>query len=186
MKQKQPGSSLSSSGRARQSGNAVLFTLLSMVIGGIVVAVGVTQYQDADRAASIQATVAEVNTIIGNAKQNFGQYSYAGLTTAIAVGSRVIPEGLQTSQTAARNKFGGVIEMQERAPSGSGMAELIYPNVPRAICSSLINGTQGVARQILIGTNVVKAENGPVDLAAMNNGCSSGAAADITWVLGRT
>lgn len=170
----------------RQRGNAVLFTLLSMVIGGIVVAVGVTQYQDADRAASVQATVAEVNTIIGNVKQNYGQYSYAGLTTGIAVGSRVIPESLQTSQTAARNKFGGAIEMRERAPAGSGTAELVYPNVPRGICTSVINGTQGLAREILIGATVVKPENGVVDLGALNTGCSTAAAADITWVIGRT
>lgn len=172
--------------RARHRGNAVLFTLLSMVIGGIVVAVGVTQYQDADRAASVQATVAEVNTIIGNVKQNYGQYSYSGLTTGISVGSRVIPESLQTTETAARNKFGGAIEMRERAPAGSGTAELIYPNVPRGICTSVINGTQGLARQILIGTTVVKPENGVVDLAALNTGCSTAAAADITWVVGRT
>lgn len=171
--------------RRRAAGNAVLFTLLSMVIGGIVVAIGVTQYQDADRAASVQATVAEVNAIIGNVKQNFGQYSYAGLTTGIAVGSRVIPESLQVSETAARNKFGGAIEMRERG-AGSGTAELVYPNVPRAICSSVINGTQGLAREILIGTTVVKAANGAVNLAALNTGCSTDTAAEVTWVIGRT
>jgi len=169
----------------RQRGNAVLFTLLSMVIGGIVVAIGVTQYQDADRAASVQATVAEVNAIIGNVKQNFGQYSYAGLTTGISVGSRVIPESLQTSETAARNKFGGVIEMRERAP-GSGTAELVYPNIPRTICSSVINGTQGLAQEIWIGTTAVKSANGAVNLAALNEGCSATTASAITWVIGRT
>jgi|APAra7269096613_1048513.scaffolds.fasta_scaffold00203_13 hypothetical protein len=171
--------------RRRARGNAVLFTLLSMVIGGIVVAIGVTQYQDADRAATVQATVAEVNTIIGNVKQNYGQYSYSGLTTGIAVGSRVIPEGLQVSETTARNKFGGTIEMRELG-TGTGTAELVYPNIPRALCSSVINGTQGLAREIRIGTTVVKEANRAVDVAALNTGCSSNAAADITWVIGRT
>jgi hypothetical protein len=176
----------SQSQRRRSAGNAVLFTLLSMVIGGIVVAVGVNQYQDADRAASVQSTVAEVNAIIGNTKQNFGQYSYTGMTTGIAVGSRVIPESLQTSETAARNKFGGTIELRERLPAGSGTAELVYPNVPRAICSSLINGTQGLAREIMIGGTVVKSQNTQVNLAALNTGCSAADAAEITWVIGRT
>ena len=171
--------------RRRARGNAVLFTLLSMVIGGIVVAIGVTQYQDADRAATVQATVAEVNAIIGSVKQNYGQYSYAGLTTGISVGSRVIPESLQISETAARNKFGGVIEMRERG-AGTGTAELVYPNIPRALCSSVINGTQGLAREILIGNTVVKEANRALDLGALNTGCSSNAAADITWVIGRT
>lgn len=171
--------------RRRSRGNAVLFTLLSMVIGGIVVAIGVTQYQDADRAATVQATVAEVNAIIGNVKQNFGQYSYSGLTTGIAVGSRVIPESLQVSQTTARNKFGGTIEMRERG-AGTGTAELVYPNIPRSLCSSVINGTQGLALEIWIGLTPVKEANRMVDLAALNTGCSSGDAADVTWVIGRT
>ena len=180
-----PASSLSLR-RRRVAGNAVLFTLLSMVIGGIVVAVGVSQYQDADRAVAVQSTVAEVNAIIGSTKQNFGQYSYAGMTTGIAVGSRIIPEQLQTSETAARNKFGGTIELRERLPAGSGAAELVYPNVPRAICTSLVNGTQGLAREILIGGTVVKAQNAPVNLAALNTGCSTAQTAEITWVIGRT
>ena len=75
--------------------------------------------------------------------------------------------------------------MRERG-AGTGTAELIYPNIPRALCSSVINGTQGLAREILIGSTVVKEANGAVNLAALNTGCSADAAADVTWVIGRT
>ncbi len=172
--------------RARQRGNAILFTLLAMVIGGIVVSVGITQYQDADRAASVQSTVAEVNTIIGNAKQNYGQYAYTGLTTAVAVGSRVIPEGLQVTPATANNKFGGAINLVDNGAATQGTALLTYAAVPRDICTSVVNGTHGLARQVIVAGADVKVLDGAVNVVAMNTQCTSGPAVIVAWVLGRT
>jgi hypothetical protein len=170
----------------QQRGNAILFTLLAMVIGGVVVAVGITQYQDADRAAQIQSTVAEVNSIIGNAKQNYGQYAYAGLTTAAAVGSRVIPPSLHTGAATATNKFGGIITLAEVV--GTGTAALTYPNVPVDVCTAIINGTQGLAEQVNAGAGsaAIKSAGAAVDVAALNAACTSGAAVNIVWTFGRT
>jgi hypothetical protein len=157
-----------------------------MVIGGVVVAVGITQYQDADRAAQIQSTVAEVNSIIGNAKQNYGQYAYAGLNTAAAVGSRVIPPNLHTGAATATNKFGGVIALDEVV--GTGTASLTYPNVPANVCTAIINGTQGLAEQVSAGAGAaaIKAAGGAVDVAVLNASCTSGVSVNIVWTFGRT
>jgi PilS N terminal len=174
----------------RQSGNAILFTLLAMVIGGVVVAVGITQYQDADRAAQIQGAVAEVNSIIGNAKQNYGQYSYVGLVTQVAVGSRVIPPNLAvqpaaagTAPTTARNKFRGAINLQASATPSS--ADLTYAQVPSEICTALVNGTQGLAENITVGGTAVKTPGSIVNIGALNNSCGA-AVSDIVWTFGRT
>lgn len=168
-----------------QRGNAVLFTLLAMVIGGVVVAVGVAQYQDADRSATVQSTVAEINSIIGNTKQNYGQYSYAGLTTPVAVGSRVIPEALQATATTANNKFGGAIELKEPS-AGSGTALLSYAGVPRELCTSIVNGTQGMAQTIKVGTSSVKSVGSPVSMGNLNTGCTAAATVTISWEFGRS
>ena len=172
--------------RRREKGNAILFTLLAMVIGGIVVSVGITQYQDADRAASVQGTVAEVNTIIGNAKQNYGQYSYNALTTAVAVGSRVIPESLQVTPGTANNKFGGSISLVDHGATTQGTALLTYAGVPREICTSIVNGTHGLARRVIVAGTDVKPLDSVVDVTVMNTQCTSAAAVTIAWVLGRT
>ena len=167
-----------------QRGNAVLFTLLAMVIGGVVVAVGISQYQDADRSASVQATVAEVNSIIGNAKQNYGQYSYVGLTTAVAVGSRVIPANLQATATTANNKFGGAISLNTGTAPGAAVLE--YAAVPQEVCTSIVNGTQGMAQQVSVAGTLVKATGGGVNVATLNAQCTSAAAVSINWEFGRS
>jgi PilS N terminal len=176
--------------KSRQSGNAILFTLLAMVIGGVVVAVGITQYQDADRAAQIQGAVAEVNSIIGNAKQNYGQYSYANLSTAVAVGSRVIPPNLAVlpaggggGATTALNKFRGAINLVASATASS--ADLTYAQVPSEICTALVNGTQGLADNITVGGTAVKTPGGVVQIGTLNTSCTAGAV-DIVWTFGRT
>lgn len=167
-----------------QTGNALLYTLLSLVLGGIGVAVGVQQYQDAERSSSVQSTVGEVNAIIGAAKQNFGQYGYVGLTTPIAVGSQVIPQSMANG-VAAVNRFGHPVTLVE-TPAGSGTATLSYAGVPSNVCTSIVNGTQALARAVTVGTSAAKPLDGLVNLAALNAGCTSDTAVTIAWTIGRT
>ncbi len=194
----------------RQKGNAILFTLLALVIGGIVISVGITQYQDAERAVRIQSTISEVNTIIGLAKQNYGQYRYAGLDTQIAMNSLVIPAELHFGAAAA-NKFGGNVTLngpagaQTPAPGAAtpaptaaasgGVATLIYDGVPRELCTAIVNGTQGVADTVKVGATDIKTAAG-ISIANLNTGCSaatgaasapigSAGAVTITWTFSR-
>src|ERR1700743_2134434 len=77
--------------RRRQRGNALVFSMLGLVIGGIVLALGISYYQNSQANAQVQGTISEISAIIGGAQQNYGQYGYAGVTTAVAVGSRGLP-----------------------------------------------------------------------------------------------
>lgn len=170
----------------QQKGNALLYTLLALVLGGIGLAVGVQQYQDAERSTSVQSTVGEVNAIIGAAKQNFGQYGYAGLSTAIAVGSQVIPQGLAAPTAGtANNRFGGAVTLTETGV-GAGTATLTYVGVPSNVCTSIVNGTQALARAVTVGGAAAKPQDGVVNVAQLNTGCTSGATVTIAWVIGRT
>lgn len=155
-----------------QRGNALLYTLLALVLGGIGVSLGVAQYREAEQATTVQSTVAEVNTIIGATKQNFGQYDYVGLTTDLAVGMRIIP---------ANNKFGGAVTLVAGA---GGTALLTYAGVPATMCVNILNATQSLARQVRVGGTNVKPLDGTVDLAALSTQCAAGGA--IEWTIGRT
>ena len=57
----------------RQRGNALVFSMLGLVIGGIVLALGIGYYQSAQSNAQVQGTISEVSAIIGGAQQNYGQ-----------------------------------------------------------------------------------------------------------------
>lgn len=166
----------------QQTGNALLYTLLALVLSGIGLSVGVQQYQEAERSALVQATVGEINTIIGVAKQNFGQYNFNGLNTAAAVSSQVIPAYLANG-TSANNKFGGTITLE--AGSTVGTAVLTYEGVPSSLCLSIVNGTQALARQIQVAETDVKPLDSTVNIATLTTQCSSGSGLKIAWTLGR-
>ena len=165
-----------------QAGNALLYTLLGLVLSGIGLSVGVQQYQEAERSALVQATVGEINVIIGAAKQNFGQYNFNGLNTAAAVGSQVIPSYLANG-TSANNKFGGVITLA--AGSINGTAILSYEGVPSNLCISLVNGTQALARQVQVADVDVKVLDSTINIATLTTQCGSGSSVKISWTLGR-
>lgn len=172
----------------KQRGNALLYTLLALVLGGIGLAVGVSQYQDAERSTSVQATVGEVNAIIGGAKQNFGQYNYLNLTTAAAVGSQVIPATMATSATTASNKFGGAVDLVDNGATTPGTARLTYNAVPTNVCTNIINGTQALARRVQVGGTDVKPLDGTIDIPNLTAQCSGGGANGVVviWTIGRT
>ncbi len=174
----------------RQRGNSLLYTMLALVVGGIGLAVGISQYQDAERSTSVQTTVGEINSIIGAAKQNFGQYNYNGLTTAAAVGSQVIPKALApaANATTATNKFGGQVTLVDNNANTAGTALLTYQAVPADVCTNIVNGTQGLARRVQVGNTDVKPLDGIVTIATLAAQCNTAGAGGIaiSWTIGRT
>jgi hypothetical protein len=170
----------------RQRGNAILFTLLALVIGGVIISVGITQYQDAERSVRIQNTISEVNTMIGTAKQNFGQYGFSGLTMAVAVSSRVVPQELVVGAAAgaAKNKFGGDLSLAEVLNTGT--AVLTYKAVPVEVCLGIVNGTQGIASVVQVNGQAVKAVGQALNVGTLNTQCNVATGlVDIAWTFGR-
>ena len=124
----------------RQRGNALVFSMLGLVIGGIVLALGISYYQNAQTNAQVQGTISEISAIIGGAQQNYGQYGYAGLTTAVAVGSRVIPDTRADAGGAtATNSYSGAITLEDNSATTPSTAKLSYANVPASQCTSAAN-----------------------------------------------
>ena len=173
--------------RGRQRGNALVFSMLGLVIGGIVLALGIGYYQSAQSNAQVQGTISEISAIIGGTQQNYGQYGYNGLTTAVAVGSRVIPDTrADVGGATATNSYSGAITLVDNSATTPSTAKLSYANVPAAQCTQLINGAQSLARRVTIGTADVKPLDGAIDIVRVNTQCTSAANVSIDFVFGRT
>jgi hypothetical protein len=170
-----------------QRGNALVFAMLGLVIGGIVLALGIGYYQSSQANAQVQGTISEVSAIIGSAQQNFGQYGYNGLTTAVAVGSRVIPETRADSGgTTATNSYSGAITLVDNSGNTPSTAKLTYANVPASQCTQLINGAQLLARQVKVGTADVKPLDGSIDIVRVNTQCTAAPTVAVDFFFGRT
>ncbi len=185
--QRARSASIAPAATSRQRGNALVFAMLGLVVGGIVLALGIGYYQRAQADAQSQSTVSEIGAIVGAAQQNYGQYGYAGLTTAIAVGSRVIPEiRADSSGSTATSAYSGAITLNDNSSATAGTAILSYANVPSSQCAQLVNATQGLAREITIGSSAVKPLDGVVDVAVLNAQCIGAPAVSIHWIFGRS
>lgn len=171
--------------KASQRGITLVQALFVLVLGGIALSIALNQFATGERNSNVQKHISDVAEIISGAKNNFGQYNYAGLTTAVAIGNGVIPTRLATSATAAASDWGGAVTLVAGTTTAA-TAELKYAGVPAAMCAMVVNGTHQVARQVTIAGTDVKPLDGQVDVAALNTQCTSAAAVDVTWVIGRT
>ena len=68
------------SARRRQRGNALVFSMLGLVIGGIVLALGIGYYQSSQANAQVQGTISEISAIIGSAQQTASSLGGTGET----------------------------------------------------------------------------------------------------------
>lgn len=175
-------------GRAprRQRGNALAFALLALVIGAIVMVVGVRQYAQSERSASIQDVTAEAVAVIGNAKATYGQYAYTGTTTAMAVGGAIIPRTRAISPSAANDKFSGAITLVDNNATTQGTALLTYASIPQDQCAAIVIGSESLARQVKVGGVDVKVLDGTLNPVTLNAQCISATSVPIAWVIGST
>jgi Tfp pilus assembly protein PilE len=172
--------------RKSQRGMSLVQAMLVLVIGGIVLGAALNQYQSAERNANVQKNTADIMEIVANAKTNYGQYGYAGLTTPIAVGSGVIPTRLQaTTTTATVQEWGGTVTLVDNNATTTGTALLAITAVPQAICTQLVNSTHSAARQVNVNAVAVKPLDGAVNVATLNTNCVAGASTTVTWTIGR-
>jgi hypothetical protein len=178
---------LCGSSPSRCRGNALVFSMLGLVIGGIVLALGITYFQSSQSSAQVQATVGEVGAIIGSAQQNYGPYGYNGLTTVVAVGSRVIPEArADAGGKSATDAYSGALNLVDNSGTIPDTAKLSYANVPAAQCSQIVNATQALAREVLVAAVDVKPLDGSLDIGKTVSQCTSASNVAIDFVIGRT
>jgi translation initiation factor 1 (eIF-1/SUI1) len=174
-----------SSARRNQRGNALVFAMLGLVVSAIALATGINAYKDGETSNASQATISEVNAIIGNAKASFGQYAYSGLTTAISVNNAVIPSTM-ASGTSAVNRYSGAVTLVDNTSTTTSTALLSYANVPSEQCVRIITGTQAMARRVTVGGTDVKALDSSIVMATLAAQCSSATNVSISWTIGRT
>ena len=178
-------SSNGASKRQRQKGMSLIQALFVLVLGGIALSVALNQYQSGEKSSRVQKNVGDVMEIVGQAKSNYGQYSYKNLTTEVAVKGGVIPSRLADTATTAKNDFGGDITLIATAPA-DGTATLTFTNILPEMCTQLVAATAGSARLISVGGTVVKPMDGELNMGTLSDQCTAAASAAVVWVIGRT
>ena len=165
---------------------AWVFAVACLAVGGAMVALGVGYLRCSRVNAQVQAAVSEISMIIGGARQNYGKYGYSGLTTAVAIGSRVIPEArADGGGMTATNGYAGAITLIDNSAKMAGTAILSYADVPAAQCAQIVAAVRPLTREIGVQGIVVTRPDGTIAATGLDAQCASAAGVKIDFVFGR-
>ena len=107
------------------------------------------------------------------------------MTTAVAVGSRVIPDSRADSGgRTATNGYGGAITLVDNSTRTAGTAVLSYADVPAAQCARIVAGLRPLVREIGVQGRAVTRPDGTIDAARLDTQCASAAGVRMAFVFG--
>lgn len=146
-----------------------------------------SNYLSGERTLKVQKQVADVSEIIANAKMQFADRNFVGLTTSLAVKTKVIPLRLAGANDTAQADWGGAITLEYDSSNTIGLAQLTYVDVPREICTPLILGTAKLAVFLWVNSpdQLGKTREGVVSVADVDNYCQANPTSSVTWVIGK-
>lgn len=175
--------------KRKQTGDFMMSLSIALVVVAIISASVFYAFRENTRKNEIKETINSVTTTSSNLRKNFGiNNTYANITTAIAVQSRTIPEEQRNPGTnTASNAFGGAIDIAPATlTTANDAASISYARIPQDQCVDTVLGTQGIARQIMVGGVAVKATDSPVVLATLATQCETATNVTVQWFIGRT
>lgn len=172
----------------KQAGDAMVsysVALILVVIASIAIFIALKENSRKDE--SMQ-TINIVSKTAGNLQAQLGAYGkYGDVTTEVAVRMGLIPESQRDIGAAtATNIYGGAVTVVPKSLTGTNdAAALSWKNVAANQCSDIVSGTQNRARQITVGTTVVKVLDGTLSTAAVSTACDTALPVEIVWDIGR-
>lgn len=168
--------------------------LIAMVLAAIGLAIGVDQYRRAGRSTTIQKTVTDIVSIIGQTNAVFGKYRYKNLTQVSALDAGILPEAFLKPAASGQakeavNQFGGQVFMSAvgfgSPPVWYGVLQ--YQGVPSDICPSIVTQTQHLASGIAVNAYTIKSLPAtPFVLENISLACSGADQANIQWTFVET
>jgi prepilin-type N-terminal cleavage/methylation domain-containing protein len=176
-------------GRMAQRGLSMLEISLVMIVIAIVLVAVYVGFQQNQRRAEINENVAAITQIISTAQARFGKTGgYTGLSTAIAVQSRLIPDNLRiTGGNTAQNSYGGLITVAPVTCVQTGdCLELQWTRTPSSQCAEIVMAVVNSVRRVHLPPNTnIKALDGALTVASLGTQCDSAANIDLVFTIGR-
>lgn len=172
---------LLNSKRKSKKGFSLLELLLVLgIIAALVVAAFIV-YPKVQASQRAQAESNNIATIQAGVKALYtSASSFTGLTNTVAVQAKIFPDNMLsgTGNTAKPiNAFKGNVMLAAAATGPSSAAgssfTITYSNVPAAECVKIATAAAGNFYIATVGTKVVKAAGGMLDVAATASACSN-------------
>lgn len=165
--------------------------LAAIILAGMFVAYNKVQ---STNAANTEST--NISTLRAGVKNLYGSStSYNGLTNAVLLNARVVPDNMRDATgavgaTAITNSFGGAVVVTPTT-FGTGAQpdnafQIVYPRVPADVCAKLVVAVAQSFDRVVAGAQTVKdtsaATGNAINVANAATGCNVNGGASITMV----
>lgn len=166
--------------RTSKKGFSLLELLLVLGIVAALVVAAFIVYPKVQASQRAQAESNNIATIQAGVKALYtSASSFSGLSTTVAVHAKIFPDNmLSGSGSAAKpiNAFKGNVTLAPASTGPSSVAgssfTITYNNVPASECAKIVTAAAGNFYIATVGTKIVKAAGGMLDVAATATACS--------------
>lgn len=172
----------------KQAGAAIYQVMLGILVGAMFLYLAVTQFNDSMKKSRIETATQEVIQIVSTTQRMYGYSNqYNQVTTSIAVKGGAVPEHRRVAGTdTAQNNYNGQILFEPATiNTANDSLRLTYSNVRGADCQQLIQNTESLARQVMVGSTQVKPTDAPVTLSTLATACDVAGTVDVSWIISR-
>lgn len=172
----------------KQAGAAIYQVMFGILVSAMFLYLAVTQFNDAMKKSRIETATQEVIQIVSTSQRMYGYSNqYDQVTTAIAVKGGAVPEHRRVAGTdTAQNNYNGQIDFEPATiNTANDSLKLTYSNVRGADCQQLIQNTESLARQVMVGSTMVKNTDSTISLSTLSTACDVSGTIDVSWVISR-
>lgn len=174
--------------RKRARGFTLVELGIVVAIGAAIVGVGIAVVPGILASNRVNAEVSELPAIVSNIQRAYSnQPNLTGVTLPTLIRHGVFPEsrarrgvGGGTADTTATNRWGGSITVAGTSTLTGGMT-LVYDQVPSAECRELVPALSSAVRIIEVGSTVVKADGGTVNMDTLGTACNAAAVTTVRY-----
>jgi hypothetical protein len=175
-------------GRMAQRGLSMLEISLVLIVIAIILVAVYIGFQQNQRRAEINENVANITQVISTAQARFGKTGgYAGLSTAIAVQTRLIPDNLRIAGgNTAQNSYGGLLAVAPvTCVTANDCLTLTWTRTPSSQCAEIVMAVVNSVRRVNVGAVDIKPLDGALVVATLAAQCDLTANVDLVFTIGR-
>ena len=171
--------------KSRQSGFTLVELGIVLALIGIGLFFAISKMQETGDASRAQNVANDISTTVNNIQRFYStvQEFPSTINQADLISNKVVPAkwvATTPSGSAITGPFGGAVTIT-RDGTLTSEASIQIQNVPSRICSEMGRLMADGYRTITVGTTLVKAVNGSLDIGALGTSCSSAGTVSMTF-----
>lgn len=161
------------------------FTLVELgvvlALVGIMMFFAISKMKATSDESKAQSLTGDLSQITLNVKRLYStQNDFTGITIAALRDNSVFPSQWNVASVITGPFSGPVLVAPDTLASANDAATITIPNIPTAVCSTVVRTLASGMQKISVGATVVMNYNGALDVPALGASCAAASAVPVS------